>query len=156
MAEPREKLGRILVRQLPTNTDLIESIKKVCVDNGIHYGTILSAIGSLHQLKMEGVVVSKESGSGTDFGPPRIIPGPLQVLNLDGIIFTKGETGEMDAHIHGAFVDTEGKVYGGHVMEEETTIATRLVVVIGEIAEVSLTEQYDEESGHRLLHVEPL
>jgi predicted DNA-binding protein with PD1-like motif len=156
MAEPREKLGRILVRQLPTNTDLIESIKKACVDNGIRYGTVLSAVGSLYQLKMEGVVVSKESGSGTDFGPPRIIPGPMQVLNLDGIIFTKGETGEMDAHIHGAFVDMAGQIYGGHVMEEESTICTRLVVVIGEIAEVSLTEKYDEESGHRLLHVESL
>ncbi len=105
---------------------------------------------------MEGVVVSKETRSGTDFAPPKIIPGPLQVLNLDGIIFTKGETGEMDTHIHGSFVDTEGKVYGGHVMEEESIIATRLVVVIAEISEVSLTEQYDEESGHRLLHVEPL
>jgi hypothetical protein len=41
-------------------------------------------------------------------------------------------------------------------MEEESTICTRLVVVIGEIAEVSLTEKYDEESGHRLLHVESL
>jgi predicted DNA-binding protein with PD1-like motif len=156
MAEPREKLGRILVRQLPTNTDLIGSIKKVCVDNGIHYGTVLSAVGSLHQLKMEGVVASKESGSGTDLGPPKIIPGPMQVLNLDGIIFTRGETREMDTHIHGVFIDTGGKLYGGHVMEEESTVATRLVVVIGEIAEVSLIEQYDEKSGHRLLHVEPL
>ncbi|MEE9399169.1 MAG: PPC domain-containing DNA-binding protein [Dehalococcoidales bacterium] len=156
MAEPREKLGKILVRQLPTDTDLIKSIKKLCTDNGIRYGAILSSIGSLRQLEIEGVVVSKKSGSGTDFGPPRIIPGPLQVLNLDGIIFDKGETGEMDAHIHGAFVDMAGKIYGGHIMEGGSIIATRLVVVIGEVADVSLTEKYDEKSGHRLLHVKPL
>ncbi len=155
MAEPREKLGRILVRQLPTNTDLIESIKKLCADNGIRYGAILSTVGSLRQLKMEGVVPSEKSGTGTDFGPPQVIPGPLQVVGLEGVILDN-ETGEMDTHIHGTFADMTGKIYGGHVMEGGSPIATRLVIVIGEIADASLTERYDEQSGHRLLHVEPL
>ena len=155
MAEPRAKLGKIIVRQLPTNTDLVESIKKICADNGIRYGTILSTVGSLRKLTIECVVPSDKSGSGFDFGPPRVIPGPLQVLSLAGVIF-ETDKGEMDTHIHGSFSDSEGKVYGGHLIEGENPIATRLVTVIGEIADVSLIERYDEESGHRLLQVEPL
>ena len=96
-----------------------------------------------------------DKGSGFDFGPPKVIPGPLQVLNLGGAIF-ETDTGEMDTHIHGSFADSEGSVYGGHLIEGENPIATRLVTVIGEIADVSLVEKYDEESGHRLLHVKSL
>lgn len=149
------KLGRIIPIQLPAETDLIGSIKKVCTDNGIRYGTILSAIGSLHQLKMEGVIPSEKSGTGTELGPPRIIPGPLQLLSLDGVIFDI-EAGEMGTHMHGTFADMNGNIYGGHVMEGDSTIATRLVVVIGEIADVSLTETLDQKSGHRVMHVQPL
>lgn len=155
MAVAKERMGRLLVRQLPTNTDLVGSIKKACADNGIRYGAILSTVGSVRQVKMEGVVVSSKTGSGTDFGPPRIIPGPLQVLGLEGVIYDS-EKGEMDAHVHGTFVNTAGEIFGGHVMEGDSTIATRLVIVIGEVADVTLTERYDKKSGHQILHVEPL
>lgn len=155
MAEPKAKLGKIIVRQLPTNTDLVESIKKACADNGIRYGTILSTVGSLRKLTIECVVPSDKTGSGFDFGPPKVILGPLQVLGLAGAIFETA-TGEMDTHIHGSFSDSEGNVYGGHLIEGENPIATRLVTVIGKIDDVSLIERLDKKSGHRLLHVEPL
>ena len=155
MTEPGAKFGKIIVKQLPTNTDLVESIKKVCTDNGIRYGTILSTVGSVRKLTIECVVPSDTSGSGFDFGPPKVIPGPLQVLGLDGTIF-ETDAGEMDTHIHGSFADSEGNVYGGHLIEGENPIATRLVTVIGEIADVSLVEKFDEASGHRLLHVKLL
>lgn len=153
MVEPREKLGKIIVRQLLANTDLLESIKKVCAENGIRYGTMLTAVGSLHKLTIEGVVPSTTSKSGTQFGPPREIPGPLQLISLVGTIFDN-EKGEMDTHIHGSFVDMEGKIHGGHLIEGGNTIATRLVVVIGQIANVKLVERYDQQSGHRILHLE--
>jgi len=160
MAEAREKnvwakFGKIIPAPLPTNEDLISNIKKVCKDNGIRYGAILSTIGSLRQLTIEVVVRSKKSRTGQDFGPPQVIPGPLQVLSLIGIIF-ETDKGEMDAHIHGTFVNIEGKIYGGHLIEGGCPVSTRLVTVIGEIADVSLIERLDPESGHLLLHVEPL
>lgn len=154
MAVPQEKLGKIIVRQLPTKTDLVGSIMKACADSGIRYAAILAAVGSLQQLRMEGVVRSTTTGSGTDFAPPRVIPGPLQLVNMSGIIFDN-EKGEMDNHIHGSVVDTDGKLYGGHFMEG-SPIATRLVVVIGAIADVKLVERYDETIRHRLLHIESL
>lgn len=160
MAEARAKnvcakFGKIIPAQLPTDKDLISSIKQVCKDNGIRSGTILSTVGSLRKLTIEGVVTSTTSKTGLDFGPPRVIPGPLQVLNLGGFIF-ETDKGEMDTHIHGTFSSMEGKIYGGHLIEDGCPIATRLVTVIGEIADVRLIERLDPESEHLLMHAEPL
>ncbi|MFQ5997194.1 MAG: PCC domain-containing protein [Dehalococcoidales bacterium] len=149
------KFGKIIPAQLPTREDLIVSIKNVCKENGIRYGAILSIVGSLLQLTIEGVVTSTTSRTGQAFAPPQVIPGPLQVLNLDGIII-ENEKGEMDTHVHGTFVNMEGKICGGHLIEGGCPVSTRLVAVIGEIADVSMIERLDPKSGHWMLHVEPL
>ncbi len=148
------RFGKIIPVQLPTREDLIVSIKKVCQENGIRCGAIVSIVGTLLQLTIEGVVISKTAKIGQDFGPPQVIPGPLQVINLDGFIF-ENEKGEMDTHFHGSFV-SKGKIYAGHLIEGGCPVSTRLVVVIGEIADVSMIEKLDPKSGHRLMHIEPI
>jgi len=104
-------------------------------------------------LTIECIVVSDENESGFDFGPPRVIPGPMQILSLVGIIF-ENEDGEMDTHIHGTFSDSDGNICGGHVLEGENPVAVRLSIVIGEIVGVSLMEKRDQESGYLIMHVE--
>ncbi len=153
MADPVASIGKVIVKHLPTNEDLIGCIKKICVENGIRCGQILSVIGSIRHLTIECIVVSDESESGFGFGPPRVIPGPMQILGLSGIIF-EDEDGEMDTHIHGTFTDSDGNIYGGHVLEGENPVAVRLSIVIGEIAGVNLMEKKDQESGHLIMHVE--
>lgn len=155
MATPKAKLGKIVVRQLPTNADLMQSIKKVCVDEGIHSGIILTAVGSLHKLTVEGVVRSTTTGSGTAFGPPKVIPGPLQLLTLGGFIF-QNDKGEMDVHLHITVADTDGKINGAHLIEGGSPIATRLQVAIAEVANVRLVEKYDESIRHFMMNIEQL
>jgi len=138
MDESREndlyaKFGRIVVKQLPPNSDLVEGIKKTCVDNGICCGAILTTVGSRKDL---------------------VIPGPLQVLSLVGVIFEK-DTGEMDVHIHGSFLGVDGKIYGGD-LEGKSPVLARLVTVIGEVTDVRLIEGFDEEYRQRFLRAEPL
>ncbi len=153
MADPVASIGKVIVKHLPTNEDLIGCIKKICVENEIRCGQILSVIGSIRHLTIECIVVSEENESGFDFGPPRVIPGPMQILSLVGIIF-ENEAGEMDTHIHGTFTDSDGNIYGGHVLEGENPVAVRLSIVIGEIAGVNLMEKKDPESGHLIMHAE--
>ena len=153
MADPVASIGKVIVKHLPTNEDLIGCIKKICVENEIRCGQILSVIGSIRHLTIECIVVSEENESGFDFGPPRVIPGPMQILSLVGIIF-ENEAGEMDTHIHGTFTDSDGNIYGGHVLEGENPVAVRLSIVIGEIAGVNLMEKKDPESGHLIMHVQ--
>lgn len=147
--------GKVLPVQLPTGEDLVVSLKQTCRDNGIHYAAILSTVGSLRQLTIENVIASKTSKTGADFGPPKVIPGPLQVMSLEGFIYESAK-GEMDYHIHGLFADTDGKICGGHLVEGGNPIQTRLVILVGEIAGVRMVERLDEESGHLIMSVEPL
>jgi len=148
-------IGKVLPIQLPTGEDLITSLKKTCRDSGIRYAAILSTVGSLRQLMIENVIASKTSKTGADFGPPKVFPGPLQVMSLEGFIYDSAK-GEMDYHIHGLFADTDGKICGGHLIEGGNPIQTRLVIVIGEIAGVRMVERLDEKSGHLVMNVEPL
>ncbi len=160
MVEPKSRgvcgrIGKVLPVQLPTGEDLVASLKEACRNNGIRYAAILSTVGSLRQLTIENVIVSKTSKTGADFGPPKVIPGPLQVMSLEGFIYDSAK-GEMDYHIHGLFADTDGKICGGHLIEGGNPIQTRLVIVVGEIAGVRMVERLDEESGHLIMNVEPL
>lgn len=160
MGEPNGKkvygnIGKMVPMQLPTGEDLITSLKKACRDNGIRYAAILSTVGSLRQLTIENVIVDKTSRTGTGFGPPKVIPGPLQVMSLEGFIYDSAK-GETDYHIHGLFADTDGKICGGHLIEGGNPIQTRLVMVVGEIAGVRMVERLDEKSGHLIMNVEPL
>jgi predicted DNA-binding protein with PD1-like motif len=148
-------MGKMVPMQLPTGEDLITSLKKACRDNGIRYAAILSTVGSLRQLTIENVIVDKTSRTGAGFGPPKVLPGPLQVMSLEGFIYDSAK-GETDYHIHGLFADTDGKICGGHLIEGGNPIQTRLVMVVGEIAGVRMVERLDEKSGHLIMNVEPL
>ncbi len=146
-------IGKVLPIQLPSGEDLITSLKKACAKQGIHYAAILSTVGSLRQLTIEGVAVSKTSKTGTEFAPPQVIAGPLQVMSVEGMIYDSAK-GEMDHHVHGLFADTEGNIRGGHLIEGGCPIQTRLVTVVGEITGVRMTERLDEESGHLVINVD--
>jgi predicted DNA-binding protein with PD1-like motif len=148
-------IGKVLPIQLPAGEDFITSLKKACEKQGIHYATILSTVGSLRQLTIERIVVSKTSKTGVDFAPPKVIPGPMQVMSLVGVIYESAK-GEMDHHIHGLFADTEGNIRGGHLIEGGCPIQNRLVTVVGEIAGVRMIERLDEESGHMVMNVDPI
>lgn len=152
MRDPVARIGKVIVKHLPIDEDLIGGIKKICVDNGIRCGQILTVVGSIRHLSIECIVVNSETESGFDFGPPRVISGPMQILSLVGIIF-ENEAGKMDTHIHGTFSDSDGNIYGGHVLEGENPVAVRLTIAIGEIADVCLTEKKDSESGHLIMQV---
>ena len=159
MAEPKEKYmcgkpGKILPILLPPDKDLISSIKKACTDNGIRSGTILTAVGSVQKSTITNPP-SDKAKTGTVFSPPKVIPGPLQILSLVGIICEK-DSGELYVHLHGSFVGQDGKVHGGHLEEGESPVLRRTEAVIGEIADVRMIESFDEVTGHTEFSIERL
>ena len=149
------RIGKVLPVQLPAGEDIVVSLKKKCRDNGIRYAAILSTVGSLRQLTVENVIASPTSKTGADFGPPKVFPGPMQVMSLEGFIYESAK-GEMDYHIHGLFADTDANICGGHLIEGGNPVQTRLVILVGEIAGVRMVERLDDASGHLVMNVEPL
>lgn len=148
------RLGKIITRQLPTQSDLVKGIKQLCADNGIRYGAILTTVGSLRELGIDMPGPIRKDRSEAEMTEV-VLPGPMQVLSLIGVIF-ENDRGEMDYHIHGSFLDAKGKILGGHLLEGKNPILARMVVVIGELADVSLIEGFDEESRQRFLNVKRL
>jgi predicted DNA-binding protein with PD1-like motif len=148
------KLGKIVSRQLPINTDLLEGIMKLCTDNGIRRGAILTTVGSLRKLSVL-VPGPMQEGKTEATTKTLVVPGPLQILSLVGVIF-ETDKGEMTSHIHGSFIGADGKIYGGDLIDGENPALARLVTVIGEVTDVSWIEKFDEESKQRFLYVNPL
>ena len=141
------KSSRIVPIGLMPEVDLINGLQKVCTDNDIRYGVILAVIGSLHKLTIAQVVTDEMKAKfGKRFMEERVIPGPIQVLGAQGIIYEQ-ESGEIEVHLHGSFNDTNKQVHGGHLVAGGNPVRSRLEVVIAEIKDVRLVERYNEETG---------
>ncbi len=138
------KFGKIIPVRLLPGTDLINGLKKVCEDNGIRHGTLLTAIGSLRKLTIQVLAPNEKVKLGAAYTDPQTILGPIEILGIRGVIF-ETETGEVTLHLHGIFCDKDGKTMGGHLVPSENPILATLDACIGEIADVKLIRRYDEE-----------
>ncbi len=159
MAEPRTKhvcgkLGRVIPLRLLPGTDLVNGLKKVCEDNDVRHGTIMSAIGTLRQLTIQIFVPKQEAKLGAGYDPPQTIPGPIEIMGIQGVIF-ETETGEVALHLHGVFCDREGKTLGGHIVPGGNHVLATLDAVIGEVSGVRMIRRYDEETDLNLFSPEP-
>ena len=151
----RGNFGKIIPVRLRTHTDLMNGIKKTCEDNGILQGVILTGIGSLRKLAIQVLTPNEKAKVGAAYTEPRTIPGPIEVLSVQGCIF-QTEEGEMVLHLHGTFSNKEGKVYGGHLVAGENPVLATLEAVIAEITDVRLIRRYDEDVDLKLVTPEPL
>ena len=138
--------GKVVPVRLRTGTDLTGGLKEVCEENGIQQGAILVGIGSLRKLTYQVLVPRPGSKLGAGYTDPQVVPGPVEVLALQGVVF-QSETSEMLLHIHGTFSDQHGKVYAGHVVAGENPILATLDAVIAEVADVTLVRRMDPEVG---------
>ena len=150
MAELRTKdvcgrLGKVVAVRLLPGTDLMSGLKKTCEDNGVRGGAILTAIGSVRKLTIQVLVPNEKAKLGVAYNPPQTIPGPIEILGVQGVIF-ETESGEVALHLHGTFCDKDGKTFGGHLVPGENPILATLDAVIGEMADARFMRRYDEET----------
>jgi predicted DNA-binding protein with PD1-like motif len=145
----QEKFGRLFVRQLTYNDDLVGSILRICIENAVRSAVILGAVGGADQVTLTG------TAPGGASSPPKVIAGPLIVISLSGIIYSN-ENGEMENHIHGSFADVNDEIHAGHIVTGGTRNGPQLVVIIGEVAGVNLVQRLDNKTNHVSLHHESL
>ena len=160
MAEVRSiyacgKFGKMIPVRLRPGTDLINGLKKVCEDNGVRYGVLMTAIGSLQKLTFKTFVPDKKAKLGAAYTEAEVLPGPIEILGANGVI-VETQSGEIGFHLHGSFADKHGKVYGGHLVDGGNPILATLDAVIGEITDAKFMRRYDEEADLNLSTPEPL
>ena len=93
---------RIVPLRLLPGTDLMNGLQRICQEQGIRHGTIISAIGTLRQLTIQIFVPNDKVKLGASYDPPHSIPGPIEIMGIQGVIF-ETESGETALHLHGVF-----------------------------------------------------
>jgi predicted DNA-binding protein with PD1-like motif len=148
------RLGRLVPVRLRTNTDLTDGIKQVCEEHGIKYGALLVGIGSVRKLTYQVLTPKPETKVGAGYTEPEVIPGPVEIVGLQGVIF-QSEEGETLLHLHGTFSDKNGKVYAGHVVAGANPVLATLDAVVAEVTDAKMIRRTDDEVGLGLYTPEP-
>jgi len=139
------KCGRFVPVRLKTHTDITHGLRAVCEENGIKYGAI-DGIGNVRQLNYQLLIPDAKAKHGVRLDKPQVLPGPLELLNLKGIVY-QSEKGETMIHLHGIFSDNQGRILGGHLAEGGNPILGTLNAFIIELADAEMITQMDEDVG---------
>jgi len=140
------KAGKLIPVRLRTHTDVTNGLKAVCEENGIKYGAVIFGIGSIRQLTYQVLGPKPESKLGAAYTEPQVLPGPIEVVSMHGIIF-QSDDGQTLLHLHGTFSDQEGKVFGGHIVAGGNPVLATLDAYIVETVGAETIRQMDEDIG---------
>ena len=104
------------------------NIKNLVVQEKVKSAVILSAIGSIRKVRINGI----KSGAKLPITPARLTPheleGPLELLGLTGNI-VPGEDGQPDCHLHIMAGKASGDVVGGQLDDCEVFATCEIVLV---------------------------
>ena len=118
---------RFFLKILPGQT-LLQNIKQLVTQENIKVGVILSAIGSIRNVRINGI----KSGAKLPITPARLTPheleGPLELLGLSGNI-VPGADGQPDCHLHVMAGKASGDVVGGQLADAEVFATCEIVLI---------------------------
>lgn len=117
--------------RLRRGADLLESIEKLCTENAIKAGVLLSAVGCVSR------------GRVRDAGGVNIvdIAEPMEIVSLMGTVSHKR------CHLHVSFSKEDLSVVGGHLVTG-CIINTTCELIIGELENCVYDVEFDEETGY--------
>lgn len=147
-------LGRVVVLRLKPGTDVLLGLQAACEQAGITNGVIVSAIGSLAEVRFCDPIEIAEKRARYGYGDPLQLEGPIELLSASGII-CHDDSGATNLHVHVDLADQNGKAYGGHLVEGTRVLLT-LDAVIGEIDGVDMRRKMDPELEVPLLSPQKL
>ena len=149
------KFGRMIPVRVRPGTDVMGGLRKACQDNGVKYGAVLFGIGSVQQLSYQVLVPKEDSVWKAGYTDPEVLPGPIEIVGIRGVIFQSEDGKETLLHIHGTFSDQKGKVYGGHMVMGQNPVLATCDAVIAELADAKLIRRFDPELGMGAFNPEP-
>ncbi|NLL36880.1 MAG: DNA-binding protein [Fretibacterium sp.] len=146
----RETRKRTLVVRLGPGAGVASGIREVCEKYSVRSGAITTFLGSLSQVAFTWPVPCPEARAGLKYREPLVFPGPIEVLSGAGTIGVMAGSGEFALHLHAAFTDAEGRVWGGHLLDEGNVVAVTLELTLEAFEDACLTRATDEETGMML------
>lgn len=143
--------GRFIAGRLLPGTDLISGIEKICKDNNVSYGVILSAIGSFSKVRYLYVQPDGKAKTGIKYGEPVVYEGAVELLTGQGMIGLDDDD-KMSVHFHGVMVNTKGEIVGGHFIKDGNTVLATIELTIMELQDVELRRRFDTETEFPLFN----
>ena len=120
--------GRRFFLKILPGQSLKANIQNLVVQEKIKVGVILSAIGSIRNVRINGI----KSGAKLPITPARLTPhtleGPLELLGLRGNI-VPGADGQPDCHLHVMAGKASGDVVGGQLADAEVFATCEIVLI---------------------------
>ncbi len=126
--ESREK-GLVIV-SLGNGELLLESLREVAKQTGMHTGILLTGIGSLSRGRIHIVSTNEVPPEEKYFD----LSGPLEVVSFAGLIAA------YEPHIHIAMMDAKGRFHGGH-LEEGCAILTLAEITLQHVPDLRLVRR---------------
>ena len=126
----------IITKRLEKGNDLKQSILKICQENDIEAGIIISSVGCVNKLHVGLAKAIKDKEYNQD----------LEILSLNGTCSKYG------LHLHICVSDENGNTFGGHLLDG-TIINTTCELAIMTIDNIQFKREYDINTGYKELVV---
>ena len=150
--DAKEARTRTYILRLRPGTDLMEGIRAFCVKQGIRSGAITTLLGSLREMRYVYPVPVSGGKAGLRYCDPIVMEGPIELLSGAGTIGEMKADGEAVIHLHAAFTNPEGQVFGGHLLGGRVAITVE--IAIDAFDGVALTRALDEETDMPVFSIE--
>lgn len=143
--------GRFITGRLLPGSDLLSGIEKICKDNNVSYGGILSAIGSFSKVRYLYVQPDDKAKTGIKYGAPIVYEGAVELLTGQGMIGLDDED-NISVHFHGVMVNTKGEIIGGHFVKYGNIVLATIELTIMELTDMELRRRFDTETDFPLFN----
>ena len=134
------RLGRVAILRLEPGEDVLQGIVSYCGQQKILSGLVLAMHGSVEGAAFMDVAPRPDLKAQYGYTQETRLDGQVELLGGSGII--SGSGNEACAHIHCAFADAKGRVYGGHMVLGSRVLLT-VEVALGEVDGIELGGRYD-------------
>ncbi len=134
----KRKMKKLIVR-LKRGDLLKESILKLCIDNDIKAGVILSSVGSLVKARIRNAGATEIKELDED----------LEILSLNGTVSTNR------IHLHICVSDKNLNTYGGH-LENGSIVNSTCELVILDLDGYEFNKEFDNETGYNELLIKEI
>ena len=135
------RVGRFLFFRVREGADLLAAIREAAEAAGVRSG-LLACIGALRKARL-----------GFYLGEGRYktieLEGPLEIASCLGNL-SEGPEGELVVHAHITVCDSEGRAFGGHVLEGCVVSPTAELALL-ELSGARLVRRLDAATGLKLL-----
>ncbi len=125
-----------LAWRLTRGDDLKTAIQHLVTQNHIQAGSIASCVGSLSQLHI------RLAGAQQTLK----LSQPFEIVSLMGTLTADHQ------HLHIAVADNQGKVWGGHLLEE-SYIDTTAELIIHRYPSLHFAREHDRQTGYSELKI---